>query len=105
MTRSFTVVAFHAHPDDESLLTGGTLARCAAEGHRVVLVTATLGGAGGPAAGRAAELAAAATALGCARVEVLGYHDSGLHGDAPGARFADVPKDEVALRLAGILRA
>lgn len=29
-----TVVAFHAHPDDEVLLTGGTLARLAAEGHR-----------------------------------------------------------------------
>jgi len=31
-----TVVAFHAHPDDEVLLTGGTLARLAAEGHRTV---------------------------------------------------------------------
>jgi LmbE family N-acetylglucosaminyl deacetylase len=36
-----TVVAFHAHPDDEALLTGGTLARLAAEGHRVVIVVAT----------------------------------------------------------------
>ena len=38
-----TVVAFHAHPDDEALLTGGTLARLAAEGHRVVIVVATDG--------------------------------------------------------------
>ena len=38
-----TVVAFHAHPDDEVLLTGGTLARLAAEGHRVVIVVATDG--------------------------------------------------------------
>lgn len=30
-----TVLAFHAHPDDEVVLTGGTLARLAAEGHRV----------------------------------------------------------------------
>jgi LmbE family N-acetylglucosaminyl deacetylase len=38
-----TVVAFHAHPDDEVLLTGGTLARLAAEGHRVVIAVATDG--------------------------------------------------------------
>jgi GlcNAc-PI de-N-acetylase len=38
-----TIVAFHAHPDDEVLLTGGTLARLAAEGHRVVIVVATDG--------------------------------------------------------------
>lgn len=42
----FTVVSFHAHPDDEAILVAGTLARAAAEGHRVVLVTATDGGAG-----------------------------------------------------------
>ncbi|MFG1610339.1 PIG-L family deacetylase [Actinoplanes sp. NPDC049265] len=110
MTGRCTIVAVHAHPDDESLLTGGTLARAAAEGHRVVLVTATLGEAGGAGASRRAELHAAAAALGCARVEELGYHDSGLHGDAEPAgaaapRFADVPVDEAATRLAGILRA
>jgi hypothetical protein len=33
-----TIVAFHAHPDDEVLLTGGTIARLAAEGHRVIIV-------------------------------------------------------------------
>ena len=36
-----TLVAFHAHPDDEVILTGGTLAGAVAAGHRVVLVTAT----------------------------------------------------------------
>ena len=41
-----TIVAFHAHPDDEALLTAGTMARASAEGHRVVLVLATDGGAG-----------------------------------------------------------
>lgn len=41
-----TVVAFHAHPDDEALLTGGTLAKLAAEGHRVVIVVATDGSMG-----------------------------------------------------------
>jgi LmbE family N-acetylglucosaminyl deacetylase len=110
MTRRFTLVAFHAHPDDESLLTGGTLARAAAEGHRVVLVVATLGEAGGSGARRQAELNRAAEALGCARVAVLGYRDSGLHGDAPGAagappRFADVPVDQAAAGLTEILRA
>src|SRR6185312_13154616 len=43
---SGTLVSFHAHPDDEALLVAGTLARAAAEGHRVVLVVATAGEAG-----------------------------------------------------------
>jgi LmbE family N-acetylglucosaminyl deacetylase len=38
-----TAVFFHAHPDDEALLTAGTMAMLAAEGHRVVLVVATAG--------------------------------------------------------------
>ncbi len=40
------VLAFHAHPDDEVLLTGGTLARLAAAGHRTVVVVACCGGLG-----------------------------------------------------------
>lgn len=113
---SYTLVAFHAHPDDESLLTGGTLARASAEGHRVVLVTATLGERGLAGSGdgqdddlgrvRRAELFAAATALGCARVVTLGYRDSGLHpspGDA--ACFAHADVGEAAHRLADVLRA
>lgn len=81
----FTLVAYHAHPDDESLLMGGTIARAAAEGHRVVLVTATDGSAGlaSPAMGtraelgrrRLAELEAAAEVLGAARVVHLGFPD------------------------------
>jgi LmbE family N-acetylglucosaminyl deacetylase len=38
-----TLVCFHAHPDDEAIATGGTMARAHAEGHRVVLVVATDG--------------------------------------------------------------
>ena len=38
-----TLVCFHAHPDDEALSTGGSMARAHAEGHRVVLVIATNG--------------------------------------------------------------
>ena len=38
-----TVVFFHAHPDDEAIFTGGTMALLAAAGWRVVLVVATAG--------------------------------------------------------------
>jgi LmbE family N-acetylglucosaminyl deacetylase len=38
-----TLVLLHAHPDDESIATGGTIARAVSEGHRVVLVVATDG--------------------------------------------------------------
>ncbi|MBK5305811.1 MAG: PIG-L family deacetylase [Frankiaceae bacterium] len=109
----FTLVAFHAHPDDEALLTAGTLARAAAEGHRVVLVVATAGEAGlvrgggtGPtlASRRLAELERSAAALGCARVEVLGYADSGLHGESGGENaFARADVDEAAGRLCRVL--
>jgi LmbE family N-acetylglucosaminyl deacetylase len=115
--RVFTVVALHAHPDDETLLTGGTLARLAAEGHRAVVVVATLGEAGlaaspqgaALAARRWAEVQAAARHLGCARVAALGYGDSGLHGEAepthgPARRFIDVAVGEAATRVADILR-
>jgi LmbE family N-acetylglucosaminyl deacetylase len=114
-SRRFTLVAFHAHPDDETLLTGGTLAKAAAEGHRVVLVTATCGerGLAGREDGHGAELAstrraeleAAAAALGCARLVCLGYGDSGLRpdpGDTAAFAHADVPT--VAGRLAELLR-
>ncbi|HEX7096823.1 MAG TPA: PIG-L family deacetylase, partial [Acidimicrobiales bacterium] len=38
-----TAVFFHAHPDDEAIATGGTMAKAKAAGHRVVLVLATRG--------------------------------------------------------------
>jgi LmbE family N-acetylglucosaminyl deacetylase len=41
-----TILGIFAHPDDESMGPGGTLAKYAAEGHRVAFVTATAGGAG-----------------------------------------------------------
>ena len=110
-----TLVAFHAHPDDEVVLTGGTLAKAAAAGHRVVLVVATRGEAGltgapGPdpealAGRRLEELRAAAAALGCARVEWLGYADSGLDRPVDDATaFARADPDIAAQRLAAILR-
>jgi len=107
-----TLVVFHAHPDDEALLTAGTMARAAAAGHRVVLVVATAGEAGlarggaGPllARRRLAELRRSSAALGCARLEVLGYADSGLHGevDSPAA-FCRADVEDVAARLAELL--
>jgi LmbE family N-acetylglucosaminyl deacetylase len=113
-----TCVFFHAHPDDESLLTAGTMALLRAEGHRVVLVVATAGeqgltdapvsGGRGLGALRTAELRNSARALGCARVEALGYADSGLDptsattGEA--VPFAHVDVDQCAATLADLLR-
>lgn len=104
-----TCLFFHAHPDDESLLTAGTMARLAAEGHRVVLVMATAGEAGlaseqrSLGAVRTRELHDSARILGCARVVFLGYLDSGLDGSAPGG-FASAPLWEAAARLAELLK-
>ncbi|WP_328665862.1 PIG-L family deacetylase [Streptomyces sp. NBC_00322] len=106
-----TVLAFHAHPDDEVLMTGGTLARIAAEGHRVVIVVATDGLMDPTAQGespRMGELRASAAILGAARVVHLGYADSGngnvLYPDPPDrARFVRADPEEAAERLAAIL--
>jgi LmbE family N-acetylglucosaminyl deacetylase len=111
-----TLVTFHAHPDDEALLTAGTMARAAAEGHRVVLVVATAGEGGEVASDflaadeqlggrRMQELAASAAALGVHRVELLGYRDSGLgEGSGGPGTFCAASVDEAAERLAGLLR-
>jgi LmbE family N-acetylglucosaminyl deacetylase len=117
---SHTVVFFHAHPDDEALLTSGTMAKLASQGHRVVLVVATAGEAGLASADltadgrlgdrRLAELHTSARALGVSRTEVLGYADSGLAGaptdPSPAGqlpRFADADIDAVAAQVAEIL--
>lgn len=113
-----TVVFFHAHPDDESIATGGTMAQLARHGHRTILVVATRGENGEVPDGflgdgerlgdrRVQETAASAQVLGVARHEFLGYVDSGMIGtpenDAPESFWrADV--DEAAERLAQILR-
>jgi len=92
-----------AHPDDESLGTGGTLATYAAQGIETYVVTATRGERGRfhdgqPRPGndevgrtREAELMAAAKELGVREVTVLGYPDGGLDGvDAAPAQGAIV---------------
>src|SRR6476469_29651 len=117
-----TLMAVHAHPDDEATGTGGVLAKAADEGMRTVLVTCTDGGCGdGPdgvkpgepghdpravAAFRRAELEASCAVLGIEHVEMLGYADSGMVGwatnDAPGS-FWSTPVDEGAARLAELI--
>ena len=90
------VMFVHAHPDDESMSSGGTIARLVAEGVRVDLVTCTDGAEGeihdptlDPeearprlAAIRAAELACSVDALGGGAIHhsMLGYRDSGMMG-------------------------
>src|ERR1700759_5303709 len=105
-----TVVAFHAHPDDEAVLTGGTLARAAAAGHRVVVGTATDGRVRNEDdETRLDELRSSANILGVHRVECLGYADSGygpdFSPDPPGrVRFGRADVDEAAQRLPPLLR-
>jgi len=111
-----TIVFVHAHPDDEASATSGSMARAAAEGHRVVLVVCTNGEHGevpedlGPGETlverRRAEVSRSAEVLGVARVAWLGYVDSGMTGwaqnDDPGSFWrADV--DDAARLLAAIL--
>lgn len=118
-----TLMAVHAHPDDEATSTGGILARYAAEGVRTVLVTCTDGRCGdGPggvkpgepghdpaevAALRRAELARSCETLGVSDAEMLGYADSGMMGwdmnKAPDAFWA-APVPEAAERLAALMR-
>ncbi len=87
-----TLVAFHAHPDDEAIATGGVMRMAADAGHRVVLVVATRGECGevndgflaaGETLGerREAEQRISAEVLGAARLEFLGYRDSGMAGE------------------------
>jgi LmbE family N-acetylglucosaminyl deacetylase len=117
-----TLMAVHAHPDDEASSTGGVLALSADQGVRTVVVTCT-NGEFGDAPGqvkpgddghdeqavaqlRLSELRQSAKILGVSHLELLGYHDSGMpdweYKDRPDA-FCNVPLDEVADRIAGLI--
>ena len=117
----------HAHPDDESIGTGATMAKYAAEGAGVTLVTCTLGelgeiippelahlaadADGGLGEYRIGELAAACAALGVTDHRFLGgpgrWRDSGMMGlpsnDAPGC-FWQADVDEAARELLRVIR-
>ncbi|GII24654.1 PIG-L family deacetylase [Planosporangium mesophilum] len=121
--RPLTLMAVHAHPDDEATGTGGVLARYAAEGITTVLVTCTDGRCGdGPggvkpgepghdpdavAAMRREELEASCAALKVSHLEMLDYADSGMMGwatnDVPGS-FWTTPVADAAARLAELIR-
>lgn len=107
---------FHAHPDDESSQTAGSMSRASDEGHRVVVVYAT-GGEHGEvpddlrphetlADRRRAEAEASAQVTGTARVAWLSYRDSGMTGweqNSDPECFHQAPLAEAAARLAAIL--
>ena len=113
-----SIVFFHAHPDDEALATGGTIAKLADTGHKVTLVFATRGEVGevpndflAPdttlGQTREAEARKAAEILGAGRIDFLGYRDSGMENevkeDSSSEAFCNAAPDEAAARLAKIL--
>jgi LmbE family N-acetylglucosaminyl deacetylase len=122
MAETLTLMAVHAHPDDESSSTGGVLASCSAAGIRTVVVTCTNGEFGDAPGGvkpgqdghdeqdvarlRLTELRKACDILGVSELEPLGYHDSGMpdwdYKDRPEA-FCNIPLAEVSARIGALL--
>ena len=113
-----TLLCFHAHPDDESIATGGLMTIAKRDGHQVVLVVATRGEQGEPEPGvlndgeplwerRVVETHQAAEIMGLDRVEFLGYEDSGMIGEPTNENplcFWQADVEEASQRLAAILR-
>ncbi len=122
MTQPLTLMAVHAHPDDEASSTGGVLAKYSDQGVRTIVVTCTNGEFGDGPAGtkpgedghdtadvaqiRLAELREACKHLGVTELELLGYHDSGMpdwqYRHSPEA-FCNVPLDVVAGRIGALI--
>ncbi len=122
MAEKLTMMAVHAHPDDESSSTGGVLATYSDQGIRAVVVTCTNGEFGDAPGGvkpgedghdeqavaqlRLAELRQACKILGVTDLETLGYHDSGMpdwdYKERPEA-FCNTPLDEVAGRVGALI--
>jgi LmbE family N-acetylglucosaminyl deacetylase len=121
MAEPLTLMAVHAHPDDEAS-GGGILATYADQGIRTVVVTCTNGQYGDAPGGikpgqpghdpaavarlRLAELEESARILKISDLETLGYHDSGMpdweYKDQPDA-FWNVPLEEVADRIGDLI--
>ena len=116
-----TLLAVHAHPDDESISTGGVLAKYSANGIRTVLTYCTRGEAGdilnpefvSPEPGlsiteiRAIELKKAVNVLAVKSVHFLGYRDSGMAGTPENRHpqaFARADIQEATVRLVAIIR-
>ena len=118
MPEPLTLMAVHAHPDDEAIGTGGVLARAAAEGIRTVLVTCTGGEVGeinpdtaveieNLGAVRERELRTACEVLGVPHLELLGYRDSGMAGTEDNHHpdsFALADLDRATARLVALVR-
>jgi LmbE family N-acetylglucosaminyl deacetylase len=122
MAETLTMMAVHAHPDDEASSTGGVLATYSGQGIRTVVVTCTNGEFGDAPGGikpgqeghdeqavarqRLAELRESATILGISHLEMLGYHDSGMpewdYKSRPDA-FCNVPLADVVSRISGLI--
>jgi LmbE family N-acetylglucosaminyl deacetylase len=122
MAETLTMMAVHAHPDDEASSTGGVLATYADQGIRTVVVTCTNGEFGDAPGGvkpgqdghdeqavarqRLAELRESCAILGVTDLELLGYHDSGMpdwdYKERPDA-FCNIPQAEVAARISGLI--
>ena len=117
----FTFMAVHAHPDDESISTGGILAKYADNGVKTVLVYCTGGEAGdiqnpefvppSPGMGmkeiRRYELEKAVSVLRLGSVHFLGYRDSGMQGTSENNHpeaFAQADMQEATGRLVEIIR-
>ncbi len=116
-----TILAVHAHPDDECISTGGILAKYSARGVRTVLSYGTRGEAGdilnpefvSPKPGlsikeiRAIELKKAVNILAVKSVHFLGYRDSGMSGSPENLHpqaFAQADSQEATARLVKIIR-
>src|SRR2546425_4324127 len=113
-----TLLAVHAHPDDECISTGGILARYAAEGARTILVTCTDGAVGeisDPALAtpdnlaevRSKELDESVRILKVGRLVRLGYRDSGMAGTADNenpASFLQASFDNAVERVVRVVR-
>jgi N-acetyl-1-D-myo-inositol-2-amino-2-deoxy-alpha-D-glucopyranoside deacetylase len=121
LTNQLTLLTVHAHPDDETIGTGGVLARYSQAGVNTVLICATDGQLGeihDPSLDpedaksklgeiRRGELRCAAQTLGIHDVRFLGYHDSGMAGTPENSdprAFQNANLDEVVGRIVAIIR-